>query len=428
MKYDTFISYSINDSSIAYDLSAKLEKENIRCYLDCIESGMISNDYTKRLINECDLYAVIANKTFEKSDYAIASLQYAMSQGKQVVVMTTEETQLPESQATFPSYTTKEGLIAGIEHTLKNTQPASVEHTTPDEEVKPTIVPKEDNNLHTEATTVQPTAEGEVEINTEKSEEKPAIPIDDQGPAPTPQKPQYTEHRGPEPNLETDKRDSELGCGVAIGLTIFTCIVLGQFKSCLDERRHIINDNIELVVSNAQKAQQINEEGDHYLNHDSKHEYIWDNALLFHLEAAEMGEVNAMYQVGMFFRHKKETRHISANWLFRAAKGGNGKAFSELKKMAEEGHAIAQVHLGTCYFYGYCTPKSARMAAAWFEHASNRGNAQGHFNLGRCYHHGKGVIKHRHKALKLYREAEKLGHKEAAKAAEKLERRLDSDD
>ena len=35
MKYNVFISYSMSDSSWAYDLSAQLGRKRIMCYLDC---------------------------------------------------------------------------------------------------------------------------------------------------------------------------------------------------------------------------------------------------------------------------------------------------------------------------------------------------------------------------------------------------------
>ena len=35
MSYSVFISYSMSDSSWAYDLSAQLGRKRIMCYLDC---------------------------------------------------------------------------------------------------------------------------------------------------------------------------------------------------------------------------------------------------------------------------------------------------------------------------------------------------------------------------------------------------------
>ena len=39
MSYSIYISYSMSDSSKAYDLSGKLSREKISYYLDCVESG-----------------------------------------------------------------------------------------------------------------------------------------------------------------------------------------------------------------------------------------------------------------------------------------------------------------------------------------------------------------------------------------------------
>ena len=41
MNYDVFVSYSMNWSSSAYELSAQLDRVNLRCYLDCVESGWV---------------------------------------------------------------------------------------------------------------------------------------------------------------------------------------------------------------------------------------------------------------------------------------------------------------------------------------------------------------------------------------------------
>ena len=46
------------------------------------------------------------------------------------------------------------------------------------------------------------------------------------------------------------------------------------------------------------------------------------------------------------------------------------------KKAAEQGHAISQFCLGSCYFYGKGVSKDAREAAKWLTLAADQGDKE----------------------------------------------------
>lgn len=52
----------------------------------------------------------------------------------------------------------------------------------------------------------------------------------------------------------------------------------------------------------------------------------------------------------------------------------------------------------------------------------------GYFNLAKCYEHGEGVKESKEEALKMYQQAEKLGHKQGEEEARRLYDELYSDD
>lgn len=104
MKNNTFISYSINDSSVAYELSGLLSKKKLTYYLDCVESGTITSEYTKRKVEECDVYIVIPNSNTH-NEYAAAMMDYAVSINKRIAVLATDSKEIPESIAIWATST-----------------------------------------------------------------------------------------------------------------------------------------------------------------------------------------------------------------------------------------------------------------------------------------------------------------------------------
>ncbi len=84
-------------------------------------------------------------------------------------------------------------------------------------------------------------------------------------------------------------------------------------------------------------------------------------------------------------------------------------AFAGFKKLAEQGVADAQVHLGNMYADGQGVPKDEQQAVAWFRKAAEQGNANAQHYLGLMYANGEGVPKDEQEAAAWYRKAADQG-------------------
>ena len=65
--------------------------------------------------------------------------------------------------------------------------------------------------------------------------------------------------------------------------------------------------------------------------------------------------------------------------------------FEETKKLAEQGNAFAQVHLGVMYRTGKDVPKNDKEAVKWFRKSAEQGTAKAQYKLGIMYALGQGV-------------------------------------
>ena len=113
MPYSIYISYSMTDSSKAYDLSGKLSREKISYYLDCVESGFTLSDYTKQIIEDCEVFVALVGARYAEAKFACDTLNHAIAHGKRIVVCLVEGTPLPEL---LNGYTTvnEEDLLASL--------------------------------------------------------------------------------------------------------------------------------------------------------------------------------------------------------------------------------------------------------------------------------------------------------------------------
>ena len=211
--------------------------------------------------------------------------------------------------------------------------------------------------------------------------------------------------------------------GQVFTILLMACFIFFNIKSCIDDQGSVIDASTENLESDIQRAKELTEKGKTLMAARYKNE-----AAEYLLEAAEMGNVHAMYYVGVCYKNVEQKEHVAANWLYRAAREGVKAGFTELAGMAKRDVSIAQVHLGTCYFYGYGTKRNRESAVYWYTQAAKLKNPQGYFNLAICYEHGEGVKKDRTEALRLYQQAEKLGHKQSAREARRLYDDLYNDD
>lgn len=83
---------------------------------------------------------------------------------------------------------------------------------------------------------------------------------------------------------------------------------------------------------------------------------------------------------------------------------------AELRKLADEGDAKAQVRLGICYQHGKGTDKDHGEAARWLAKAVEKDDPDGLLLLGIAYSSGDGVTKDKLKAAELLKKSSLLGH------------------
>ncbi len=71
-----------------------------------------------------------------------------------------------------------------------------------------------------------------------------------------------------------------------------------------------------------------------------------------------------------------------------------GTAFAGFKKLAEQGHTLAQSRLDMMYAYGEGVPKDAQQAVAWYRKAAEKGDPDAQYNLGLMYDNGRSAACH----------------------------------
>ena len=81
--------------------------------------------------------------------------------------------------------------------------------------------------------------------------------------------------------------------------------------------------------------------------------------------------------------------------------------------VAKDGHAQAQLYLGTLYYNGKGVSQSYERAFDWFTKSAEQGNAQAQYSLGLCYERGNGVTQSPQDALEWYLKAAKQGNEKA---------------
>ena len=68
------------------------------------------------------------------------------------------------------------------------------------------------------------------------------------------------------------------------------------------------------------------------------------------------------------------------------------------RRLAKEGQADAQFHLGRMYYFGEGVPQDYKEAEKWFRKSAEQGHARAQYNLGFMYAYGEGVPKDHVKA------------------------------
>ncbi len=94
-------------------------------------------------------------------------------------------------------------------------------------------------------------------------------------------------------------------------------------------------------------------------------------------------------------------------------RGDNAAALAELRPLADEGEAAAQVLLGDLYFQGIGLPANYSLAWTWYNRAASNEDPVGQYKLGKMYWDGIGVPRDDTKAVEWYEAAAAGGHVQA---------------
>jgi hypothetical protein len=79
------------------------------------------------------------------------------------------------------------------------------------------------------------------------------------------------------------------------------------------------------------------------------------------------------------------------------------KAYKLLTPYAEQGHASAQLNLGTLYRKGQGVPQNSKEAVKWYRLSAEQGDEKAQYNLAQMYAEGQGAPQDYKEAVRLYR-------------------------
>ena len=119
-------------------------------------------------------------------------------------------------------------------------------------------------------------------------------------------------------------------------------------------------------------------------------------------------EAQANYAVGLLYSIKQDYQ----------------EAFKWFIKAAEQGHAVAQLNLGSMYYNGEGVHQDYKEAVKWFNKSAEQGNADAQAYMSRLYYYGQGVPEDYVQAYKWSNLAAAQGFEGAKEAREMLKKRM----
>jgi TPR repeat protein len=145
---------------------------------------------------------------------------------------------------------------------------------------------------------------------------------------------------------------------------------------------------------------------------------MWTGLFEEQLEAAEGGEVDAQYEVGIMYLKGQgvaQNRAKAVQWLNSASESGHTKAasklrrmderedkFKQLQKTAASGTADAQYELAGMYLKGHGTEQNTAAARKWLSKAAKQNHDKAITRLGILNYKGEGGSRDYAAALKLF--------------------------
>jgi TPR repeat protein len=112
-----------------------------------------------------------------------------------------------------------------------------------------------------------------------------------------------------------------------------------------------------------------------------KAEDRYEKASILFYEAGTLGDVRAIYNVGLMYFHGTGTTQ------------DYGNAFEHIKKAADQGHIDAKFVLGYMYYNGYVRPTDEHKAIRLYQEAANKGHKEAQHNLIYIYNRDNPIEK-----------------------------------
>lgn len=206
-----------------------------------------------------------------------------------------------------------------------------------------------------------------------------------------------------------------------------------NFRSAVDLLKTRFPNQVILTQEEAAQAREAFNRGVGHLLGTDNFEKDPDKAIQYFLEAAEIGSVDAQWNLGLLYNegigvelNPEEARY----WFEKAAKAGHSRAQFNLSLMymtgrgvekdftkasellqlsAENGYIDAAFGLAELYTVGQGVPQDYSKAVEWFEKAAEAGHPRAQSNLGTFYVEGQGVEKNEMEAFKWFKKAADIG-------------------
>ena len=464
MSYSIYISYSMSDSSKAYDLSGKLSREKISYYLDCVESGFTLSDYTKQVIEECEAFVALVGMRYTEEKYSHDTLRHAIEHGKRIVVCPIEGAPLPELQVPYTTVN-EENLLALLMG--GNVDDNDDENVDVDDDVDDNCLPDGLTVDRRPLTVDDKNEDDNVDHNEDDNENYHWYETVDHRPLLFPSASELRltvdykndddeliEHRGTPPPptqpliSEPSPKNKGCGCGCSFLAYVFVIIMITNFlikdifgnnivelgrkyiDTLIENRKSPLERHYESIsYEDRKKGEVLYDRGMNFMKEASANPNARDKALACFEEAAALGNVEAMYFAGMCYQKsadgdrkllEKATKH-----LYDATVAGKPDCFAQLMNIAEMNIAYAQNCVGVCYAHGYSVESNQMKAVEWYIKAARNGNYAAKYNLAWYYRYGQGGLPtNKHMAYKLYEELAAINYEDAQKLIKEVSKEL----
>ncbi len=206
-----------------------------------------------------------------------------------------------------------------------------------------------------------------------------------------------------------------------------------NFKSAIDLLQTRFPNQIVLTKEEADQARSSFNKGLGHLLGQEGLEKDPDKAVQYFLEAAEIGSVDAQWNLGLLYNEGigvERSGEEAKYWFEKAAKAGHAraqfnlsimymtgdgaeedidKAADYMKLSADAGFVDAAFGLAELYSVGRGVTKNLDEAVRWFKVAAEAGHPRAQSNLGTFYVEGQGVEANEQEAFNWFKKAADLG-------------------